>query len=91
MAFRFVLPLPSFVLHPLTSVVICVVHIYLAIGHLSPLAAGDVQWTHIWKGFGAPAGAYIFAVLASRGFAQDDTMHPREAHSLAERPHAAQH
>jgi hypothetical protein len=59
MAFRFVLPLPSFLLHPVTSVVVCVVHIYLAFGHLSQLAAGDVQWTHIWKGFGALAGAYI--------------------------------
>jgi len=65
MASRFVLPLPGFVLHPLTSVVVCVVHIYLAIGHLGPLAAGDVQWTHIWKGFGALAGAYVFAALAS--------------------------
>src|SRR5262245_15294889 len=45
MAFRFVLPLPGFVLHPLTSVVVCVVHIYLAVGHLGPLAAGDIQWT----------------------------------------------
>ena len=72
MAFRFVLPLPGFVLHPLTSVVVCVVHIYLAVGHLAPLAAGDVQWTHIWKGFGALAGAYIFAALASRGFAQHE-------------------
>ena len=70
MAFRFVLPLPGFVLHPLTSVVVCVVHIYLAVGHLGPLAAGDVQWTHIWKGFGALAGAYIFAALATRGFAR---------------------
>jgi len=72
MASRFVLPLPGFVLHPLTSVVVCVVHIYLAVGHLGPLAAGDVQWTHIWKGFGALAGAYIFAALASRGFAQHE-------------------
>src|SRR5262245_6588542 len=72
MASRFVLPLPSFLLHPVTSVVVCVVHIYLAFGHLSQLAAGDVQWTHIWKGFGALAGAYIFAALASRGFIQHE-------------------
>src|SRR5215475_12073151 len=72
MASRFVLPLPGFLLHPLTSVVVCVVHIYLAIGHLGPLAAGDVQWTHIWKGFGALAGAYIFAALVSRGFFQHE-------------------
>ena len=75
MAFRFVLPLPGFVLHPLTSVVVCVVHVYLAVGHLSPLAAGDVQWTHIWKGFGALAGAYIFAALASRGLASQEGRH----------------
>jgi hypothetical protein len=30
------------------------------------LFGGDVQWTHIWKGFGALAGAYVFAALASR-------------------------
>ena len=72
MASRFVLPLPGFVLHPLTSVVVCVVHIYLAVGHLGPLTAADVQWTHIWKGFGALAGAYIFAALASRGFIQHE-------------------
>src|SRR5262249_50474671 len=89
MAFRFVLPLPGFVLHPLTSVVVCVIHIYLAFGHLTPLAAGDIQWTHIWKGFGALAGAYIFAALASRGFAQDDALHQREAQSPAKRSHAA--
>ena len=69
-AFRFVLPLPSFVLHPLTSVVVCVVHIYLAVGHLGPLAAGDVQWTHFWKGFGSLGGAYVFAALATHGSAR---------------------
>ena len=66
MAFRFVLPLPGFVLHPLTSVVVVRVHIYLAFGHLSGPLGGDMQWTHIWKGFGALGGAYIFAALASR-------------------------
>ena len=96
MAFRFVLPLPGFVLHPLTSVVVCVVHIYLAVGHLGPLAAGDVQWTHIWKGFGALAGAYIFAALASRGFAQhEDHRHltsllrPRHGERLDQHEHEA--
>src|SRR6185437_3862736 len=73
---RFVLPLPGFVLHPLTSVVVCVVHVYLAVGHLSPLAGGDLQRTHIWKGFGALAGAYIFAALASRGFIQHEETSP---------------
>jgi hypothetical protein len=32
--------------------------------------AGDVEWTHIWKGFGAVAAAYVFAALASRGLAR---------------------
>ena len=69
MAFRFVLPLPGFVLHPLTSVVVAAVHVYLAFGHLSDLFGGDIQLTHIWKGFGALAGAYVFAALASRSLA----------------------
>src|SRR5690348_1068845 len=72
MASRFVLPLPRIVLHPLTSLGLGAVHVYLAIGHLGPLAARDVKWTHMWKGFGALAGAYIFAALASRGFARHE-------------------
>ena len=64
------LPLPGFVLHPFTALVIAVVHVYLAAGHLTKLIGGDVQWTHIWKGFGAVAGAYVFAALASRGLAR---------------------
>ena len=63
---RVALPLPAFVLHPLTSVMLAVVHVYLATGHLIELVAGHVEWTHIWKGFGALAGAYVFAALASR-------------------------
>jgi hypothetical protein len=63
---RVALPLPAFVLHPLTSVILAVVHVYLASGHLAELLAGQVEWTHIWKGFGALAGAYVFAALASR-------------------------
>ena len=70
MAFRFVLPLPGFVLHPLTAVVVAAVHVYLAFGHLSELFGGELQWTHIWKGFGALAGAYVFAALASRALGQ---------------------
>jgi hypothetical protein len=70
--FRFVLPLPGFVLHPSTAVVIAAVHVYLAAGHLSQLIGGDVQWTHFWKGFGALAGAYVFAALASRGLNRGD-------------------
>ena len=66
----FVLPLPGFVLHRYTAVFIAVIHIYLSCGHLSKLFGGDVQWTHLWKGFGSLAGAYVFAALASRGFAQ---------------------
>jgi len=47
---RFVLPLPGFVLRPLTAAVIATVHVYLAAGHLSHLIVGDVHWTHCWKG-----------------------------------------
>jgi hypothetical protein len=76
MPFRFVLPLPGFVLHPLTSVFLGAVHLYLSVGHLSKLFGGDVQWTHVWKGFGALAGVYIFAALASRGFARHKSQLP---------------
>jgi hypothetical protein len=41
--FRFVLPLPRFVLHPLTAVVLAAVHVYLAAGHLTELASGNVE------------------------------------------------
>jgi len=67
---RFVLPLPSFVLQPYTAIVIAVVHIYLSVGHLSNLFGGDVQWTHFWKSFSSLGGAYVFAALATREFAQ---------------------
>jgi hypothetical protein len=70
MSLRNALPLPAFVLHPLTALVIACVHVYLAAEHLSKLIGGDVQSTHIWKGFGALAGAYVFAALASRRLAQ---------------------
>jgi hypothetical protein len=83
---RAVLPLPAFVLRPVTAVVIACVHVYLAAGHLLKLFAGEVTWTNIWKGFGALAGAYVFAALASRGRAKhksehlvsDDAMGPTE-------------
>ena len=68
-ALRFVLPLPRFVLHPLTAIFIAAVHVYLAYGHVSELIAGQVEWTHLWKGFGALGGAYVFAALASRALA----------------------
>ena len=70
--YRFVLPLPGFVLHPLTAVIVAAVHVYLAAGHLWPLIGGEVQWTHIWKGFGALGGAYVFTALASRGLARHE-------------------
>jgi hypothetical protein len=63
------LPLPAFVLHPLTALGLAVLHIYLAIGHLSKLSPGSMHWTDIWKGFGALAAAYVFAALASRSLA----------------------
>ena len=66
MTFHHALPLPAFVLQPLTALVIACVHVYLAAGHLFELVAGNVEWTHVWKGFGALAGAYVFAALASR-------------------------
>jgi hypothetical protein len=66
MRLRFVLPLPRFVLHPLTSGTIAAVHAYLAYGHLAKLIGGEVEWAHIWKGFGALFGAYVFTALASR-------------------------
>jgi hypothetical protein len=65
-----VLPLPGFILRPFTALVIAAVHVYLALGHFVPLFGGEVQWTHVWKGFGALGGAYVFAALASRGFAR---------------------
>jgi hypothetical protein len=72
---RTVLPLPAFVLHPLTAVVIAAVHVYLAFGHLSQLFGGDMQWTHIWKGFGSLGGAYVFVALASRGLARNGDLY----------------
>jgi hypothetical protein len=75
--FRTVLPLPAFVLHPLTAVVVAAVHVYLAAGHLAQLFGGDLQWTHIWKGFGALGGAYVFLALASRGLARQEGGHIR--------------
>lgn len=58
-------------LNPITAMIVAVVHIYLSFGHLAKLFGGDVQWTHIWKGFGALAGAYVFAALASRGLVRE--------------------
>lgn len=82
--FRTVLPLPAFVLHPLTAVVIAAMHVYLAFGHLWQLFGGDVQWTHIWKGFGALGGAYVFLALESRGLAQPGWSAHSRRHCMAE-------
>jgi hypothetical protein len=73
---RFVLPLPGFVLNPYTAVFLGGIHFYLSIGHLSNIFGGDVQWTDIWKGFGALGGAYVFAALATRGFARYKSQQP---------------
>ena len=70
MKWRIALPLPEFVLHPLMLLLVAAVHVYLGVGHLSKLFGGYVQWTHIWKGFGAMAGAYVFAALALRRLAR---------------------
>jgi hypothetical protein len=69
-AFPRALPLPAFVLNPRTALVIAGVHVYLAAGHLFKLFGGEMTWTNLWKGFGALAGAYVFAALASRGRTQ---------------------
>jgi hypothetical protein len=65
----FVLPLPGWVLYPYTALFIAAIHVYLGVGHLTELFRGPPQWTDIWKGFGAMFGAYVFAALATRGFA----------------------
>jgi hypothetical protein len=80
MPFRLVLPLPGFLLHPITALVIACVHLYLSAGHLVNLFGGDVQWTHIWKGFGALGGAYVFAALASRGLVRRKEQPLQTAH-----------
>ena len=83
MRFGLALPLPRFILRPFTSVVIAAVHVYLAFGHLSQLLGGDIQWTHIWKGFGALGGAYVFAALASRGFVRrEEIVHLETGHAV---------
>ena len=63
---RRALPLPAFVMHPFTLLVLAGVHVYLGLVHLAQLAAGNIEWTHFWKGFGALAGAYVFLALTSR-------------------------
>jgi hypothetical protein len=70
---RVVLPLPRFAFSPLTLLAIAAIHVYLSVGHLLHLVAGEIEWTHIWKGFGALIGAYVFAALASRRFAMRRT------------------
>jgi hypothetical protein len=71
------LPLPRFVQHPLTLLLVAAAHVYLASGHLMDLFSGrGVHWTDLWKGFGALAGAYVFTALASRGSARQRTSAP---------------
>lgn len=72
------LPLPAFVFHPLSSVFLAVLHVYLAAGHLLNLFSGSIHWTDIWKGFGALVGAYVFVALASRGLARSTARKPAE-------------
>ena len=74
------LPLPAFVLHPFTALLIALMHVYLAAGHLVPLFGGEITWTNIWKGFGALGGAYVFAALASRGLARRKEQQLQTAH-----------
>jgi hypothetical protein len=57
----FQLPLPAWVLHPFTALLIALMHVYLAAGHLLKLSGGEMTWTNIWKGFGALGGAYALA------------------------------
>ena len=66
MLLRRALPLPAFVTHPFTMLILAGLHVYLGLVHLAQLAAGDIEWTHFWKGFGALAGAYVFLALTSR-------------------------
>jgi hypothetical protein len=70
---QFVLRLPRFIFHSSTLVTIAAIHVYLSVGHLLHLAAGEIEWTHIWKGFGALIGAYVFTALATRRFAVRQT------------------
>jgi hypothetical protein len=70
---RFVLPLPGWVLPPYTAVVIAAAHVYLSYGHLSKLLGGDLQWEHVWKGFGSVGGAYAFGALVTRGFVRNES------------------
>jgi hypothetical protein len=53
----------------MTLVAVAAVHVYLSVGHLSHLVAGEIEWTRIWKGFGALISVYVFAALAARGLA----------------------
>jgi hypothetical protein len=74
----FTLPLPRFVLNPFAALIVAMIHVYLAAGHLLDLFGGALTWTNIWKGFGALAGAYVFLAIASRGRARSATPPRRE-------------
>jgi hypothetical protein len=58
---------------------IAALHIYLAYGHLTKLTGDEAEWVHIWKGFWALFGAYVFAALASRR----PTKSPASSHDFA--------
>ncbi len=73
---RFALPLPVWVLSPYTAIVVATVHVYLSIGHIAVLFQGPPHWTDVWKGLGALGGAYVFAALATRGFARHERALP---------------
>jgi hypothetical protein len=59
MSKRLTLPLPAFVLHPLTALVIAAIHVYLASGHLQNYSVALSNGLTSGKG----------SALASRGIA----------------------
>ena len=44
------LPLPAWVLHPFTALLIALMHVYLAAEHLLKLFGGEMTWTTSGKG-----------------------------------------
>lgn len=60
------LPLPGFATSTWFFVVLAAIHLYLGGAHLIRLFAGELAWTHGWKGFGAAFGSSYFLALAAR-------------------------
>lgn len=58
------LPLPGLVTGRPFCLLLAAIHFWLGCGHLGALARGALAWTHVWKGFGAVLGAYVFVALA---------------------------